>query len=175
MMSRVVRVVAAMSLLATPACYDFDFPLDVKKDVKVDEKLLGTWTCLSTENESDGSRLNLTVTKQDAATTSWLAESVSNDGVKEGTTFEMYGSTLTPGRFLNARDIGEKSDGKWSFIRYSFLLPHVMRIELVNDEPFKNVPKNQAVLRSSIQKRMGDASIFSEYCVCVRSKPKKAN
>ena len=170
-----LRTITALLLLAAPACYEFDFPLDVKREVKVDERLLGSWGCLSSENDADGGRLNLTITKSDATTMSFKADFVSDDDKKEGTTFDVYGSTLAPGRFLNVRDTGEKADGKWSFIRYSLLLPNVLRIELVNDEPFKDLPKNQALLRSAIQKRIGDPSVYSEYCVCVRFKPKTAN
>ena len=155
-----------------PGCYEFDSPLDLKPRVKVDEKLPGPWRCFGTEDSADEAPFILNVEKRNDTTTAWMVESVSGDGSKETSGYEAFGSTVSPGHLLNLRETGEKASGMWTFVRYSFLLPHLMRVELIEDKPFEKVQKNQIALRSAIEKRLNDPTIFTEFCLCVRAKKK---
>lgn len=167
-----VSAVLVIACLGLPACYDFDFPLDATPEVRVDERLLGTWRCLPADEDADVLPLTLRVEKKTGTTMVWATESVESDGKKETGAYEAFGSTLSPGTFLNLREVDEKTSANWTFLRYSFLLPHVMRVELVKDEPFEKIEKSQKATRKAIEKRRNDPAIYSEFCVCLRSKPK---
>ena len=164
-------IAMAVSALAS-GCYEFEFPLDAKPEVIADERLLGGWRCMGLDEDAKEPPFSLHIAKKSGTTTSWAIESVSSDGKVEGSAYEAFGSTLRPGKFLNLREVGEKDPGKWTFLRYSFLLPQIMRVELIKDEPFEKIEKSQKAIRSAIEKRRNDPAIYSEFCICVRSKAK---
>jgi len=162
----VALVVACLSL---PACYDFDFPLDPKPLVPVDARLVGAWRCLGSEAALDDAPGVLRIARRTDTTSRWMFESLSADGAPEKSEYEVHGSTVPGGALLNALDLGAKADGKWNFVRYSFLLPNVLRIQLVNDEPFAEV-KDAATLRREVEKRRDDPAIYADFMICVRPK-----
>ena len=166
---KTLRVVLVVACLWSPACYDFDFPLDPKPQVPVDGRLIGTWRCLGAEEALEDDPGVLRIARRTELTSSWSFESRSADGAPEKSEYEVHGSTVPGGALLNARELGEKANGKWNFVRYSFLLPDVLRIQLVNDEPFEKV-KEAAVLRTQIEKRRNDPAIYSDFMICVRPK-----
>lgn len=84
-----------------------------------------------------------------------------SDGLPEKAEYDVHGSTVKGGALFNARELGEKADGKWNFVRYSFPLPHVLRIQLVDDEPFEKV-MNANDLRQAVEKRVDDPAIYTD-------------
>ena len=163
---RVVLVIASLSL---PACYDFDFPLDPKPVVPVDARLVGAWRCLGSEAALDDAPGVLRIARQTDLTSRWSLESPSADGTPEHSEYDVHGSTVPGGALLNAFDLGKKANGKWNLVRYSFLLPNVLRIQLVNDEPFAKL-KDAGALRREVEKRREDPAIYTDFMVCVRPK-----
>ena len=165
-----IRVAALIACLLLPGCYDFDFPLDPKPEVPTDARLIGTWRCLGAAADPDEGAGTLRVERGSDTVSRWTLEGPSSDGSIDKSEYEVYGSTAAGGSLLNARELGEKANGKWSFVRYSFLLPNVLRVQLVNDEPFEKVKDNAAALRREIEKRKEDPAILSDLLVCVRAK-----
>ncbi len=154
-----------------PACYDFDFPLDPEPRVPVDGRLVGVWRCLSVETDVDEPVALLRIERRTGQVAQWTFETPSTDGSTEKGEFDVHGSTVKGGELLNARET-KKDDGaaKWSFVRYSFLLPGVLRLQVVRDEPFEKVEGQAASLRKEVEKRRDDPTIYSDFCVCVRGK-----
>jgi hypothetical protein len=172
-----LRVVLVLTCLSLPACHDFDFPLDPTPQVEVDARLLGAWKCLGAQSDLNESAGVLRVTRQTDMISRWTLEGPASDGTTEKSEYEAHGSTVKGGALLNVRDLGEnvrdpggKEIGKWSFVRYSFLLPNVLRIQLVNDEPFKEI-KDAKSLRREVERRRNDAAIYADFLICVRPKP----
>jgi hypothetical protein len=166
---RVCMVVACLSL---PACYDFDFPLDPKAQVPVDARLVGAWRCLGSQASLDDDPGVLRIARRTDLTSRWSFESPSADGTTEKSEYDVHASTVPGGALLNALDLGAKANGKWNFVRYSFLLPDVLRIQLVNDEPFARV-KDAKALRDEVEKRRDDPAIYTDFMICVRPKASK--
>ena len=161
-----ILVVACLSL---PACYDFDSPLDSKPEVPLDGRLMGAWRCLGTQGDLEDDPGVLRIARPTELTSRWTFASPSTNGTRDTSEYEVHASTVPGGALLNARELGEKANGKWNFVRYSFLLPDVLRIQLVNDEPFEKV-KDANTLRSEIEKRRDDPAIYTDFMICVRPK-----
>jgi len=166
---KTLRGVLLMSCLSLPACYDFDFPLDPKPQVPVDARLVGAWRCLGTQATLDDPPGVLRIDRRSDLISRWTFESPSANGAAEKGEYEVHASTVPGGALLNAVELGEKANGKWNFVRYSFLLPDVLRIQLVNDEPFEKA-KDAKALRSQIEKRRNDPAIYTDFLICVRPK-----
>jgi hypothetical protein len=165
-----LRIVTAVACLALPACYDFDFPLDPKPQVKVDARLLGTWRCLGAEADLDDAPLVLRVERGGEWTTHWSTRSQSPDD-KDSGEYDVHASTLKGGNLLNALEIKSGEPGKWSFVRYTFLLPHVLRIQLVDEDAFTETAKSNAgALRKELERRGNDPKVYKDFCLCVRVK-----
>jgi hypothetical protein len=164
-------VLLACACLCLPACYDFDFPLDTEPRVPVDGRLVGVWRCLAMETDVDEPVALLRIARRSGQVALWTFETPSTDGSTEKAEFDVHGSTVKGGELLNAREIKESGAAKWSFVRYSFLLPDVLRLQVVKDEPFEKVADKAASLRKEVEKRRGDPTIYSDFCVCVRGKP----
>ncbi len=164
-----MHVVLVIACLSLPACYDFEFPLDQKPQVPVDARLVGVWRCLGVQAALDDDPGVLRIVRRTDTTSRWSLETSSSDGTPEKSDYDAHGSTVPGGALLNALEVGGKANGKWNFVRYTFLLPNVLRIQLVNDEPFAEV-KDAAALRRQVEKRRDDPSIYTDFMICVRPK-----
>ena len=164
-----LRVALIAAGLLLPACYDFDFPLDPRPQVAVDPRLIGTWRCLGAQADSDDAPALLRIERRSEAQAHWTFESLAGDGAPEKSEYDVHASSVQGASLLNALELGEKANGKWNFVRYSFLLPDVLRVQVVNDEPFAEV-KDAAGLRKEVEKRKNDPRIYTDFLVCVRKK-----
>jgi hypothetical protein len=164
------RLALAGVLMGLPlgACYEFDFPLDPKPQVRVDARLIGAWRCLAVSADPDEPSLTLRIEQKSQWITNWWTESRSSDGALEKDGYEAHGSSLKGGALLNVRELGEKADDRWSFVRYTFLLPDVLRLQVVDDEPFAKEKGSANALRRALEKRRNDPVIYGDLCVCVR-------
>lgn len=160
---------AVIGCLSLPACYDFDFPLDAKPQVPVNARLVGTWRCLGVQSDVDEGSGTLRVVRRSDTMTRWTFDSPSSNGSPDKSEYDVHGSTIAGGALLNALELGEKANGKWNFVRYSFLLPDVLRVQVVNDEPFEKVKGNAVSLRQEVEKKRDDPAIYSDFMICVRA------
>ena len=164
-----LRVALIAAGLLLPACYDFDFPLDPRPRVPVDAHLMGSWRCLGAQADSEDAPALLRIERRSEAQARWTFESLAGDGAPEKSEYDVHASSVQGASLLNALELGEKANGKWNFVRYSFLLPDVLRVQVVNDEPFAEV-KDAAALRRQVEKRRDDPSIYTDFMICVRPK-----
>jgi hypothetical protein len=169
---RIVLIAAAG--LSFSACYDFDFPLDPAPRVPVDGRLLGSWRCLAmAEDDIDEPVMPLSISRGTEHVTRWRFAPASNEtgeGAEEVGEYDVHGSTAKGGQFLSAREVKPDGSGDWSFVRYTFLLPDVLRLQVVDDKPFDDVEKDPAKLRKAVEKRRNDPAIYWDFLVCVRTK-----
>ena len=161
---------AVLMGLAFGACYEFDFPLDPKPQVPVDAPLIGAWRCLAASADLDEPPLTLRIEQKSQWIMNWSTESRSSDGVTEKDGYEVHGSSLKGGALLNVRELGERADDRWSFVRYTFLLPYLLRLQVVDDEPFAKEKGSAKALRQALEKRRNDPVIYGDLCVCLRVK-----
>ena len=167
---KALRVLLSVACLSLPACYSFDFPLDPKPQVPVDARLLGAWRCLATQADLDEGPGILRITRQTEFVSKWNFESPAEGGAPEKSDYEVYASTVKGGALLNAREVGEKAETTWSLVRYTFLLPDVLRIQAMHDEPFEKI-KDAKGLRKAVEKRRDDPEIYADFMICVRPAP----
>ena len=165
-----LRAALVVSCLLSPSCYDFEFPLDPKPQLPVDARLLGAWRCLGQQSDLDDPPAVLRIALSTDTVARWSFESPSNDGTLEKSEYDVHASSVPGGALLNAVELGQKSNGRWNLVRYSFLLPSVLRVQLVKDEPFGKA-KDAASLRKEVEKRKDDPAIYSDFLICVRPKP----
>ena len=170
---KTLRAGLVMACLSFAACFEFDFPLDARPQVPVDGRLVGAWRCLGTEADLDDAPGVLRIVRRTDLISRWSFEAPSADGTTEKSEYDVHGSTVPGGSLLNAIELGEKANGKWSFVRYSFLLPDVLRVQLVDDEPFKKI-RDATSLRREIEKRKDDPAIYADFMICVRPKGAKS-
>jgi len=163
---RVFLMVA--SGLCFSACYDFDHPLDPTPRVPVDGRLTGVWRCLAMEKDVDEPVAALTISRRTGQVAHWTFKPATDEALVE---FDVHGSTVKGGQLLNAQETKADGSGKWSFVRYTFLLPDVLRLQVVKDEPFEKVEESATALRKEVEKRRGDPNIYDDFSVCIRVKP----
>jgi hypothetical protein len=166
-----LRIVALLTCLLLPSCYEFDFPLDPLPQVSVDARLLGTWRCLGVEAGLDDAPLVMQVDRKSDQVTHWRARSESADD-KDFGDYDVHASTIKGVGLLNALEVKGDGSGKWSFVRYSLLLPDVLRLQLVDEDSFEKVKASATTLRREVERRKSDPQIYKDFCVCVRVKPK---
>jgi len=164
---KTIRLTAILACLSLAGCYDFDFPLDASPSVPVDPRLLATWRCLATDGGLDDEPAALRITRSSDTVSRWTFFNPSDDTDDKGE-FDVYASTLGGATLLNALEKGEKDHGKWSFVRYTLLTSNILRLELVDDEPFAKEKSDASALRGAIEKRVNDATIYKDFCVCAR-------
>ena len=162
---RILLVVAGGLFFS--ACYDFDFPLDPAPRVPVDGRLVGVWRCLAMEKEVDEPVATLHISRRTEQVAHWTFEPTTGEKGE----FDVHGSTVKGGQLLSAQETREDKSGDWSFVRYTFLLPDVLRLQVVKDEPFEKVEKDAAALRKAVEKRRGDPAIYDDFSICIRVRP----
>ena len=164
-------VLIALAGLSYSACYDFNFPLDPAPRVPLDGRLNGVWRCLAMEKEVDEPVATLRVSPRTAQVARWVFEPASKTEPPENVEFDVHGSAVKGGQLLSAQETKADGTGKWSFVRYTFLLPDVLRLQVVKDEPFEKVDEDAKALRKEVEKRRGDPGIYDDFSICVRTRP----
>jgi len=154
------------STIAIVSCYDFDAPIEPTPKHALDPALLGTWRCLGTDQPPDAKPANFVVTAaRDRVYSIRFAEGDEKPEAYEAHASEVKGHTV-----LNVRDLDPGFPTKpWTFARYSFLLPNVLRVQLVDDDVLKGVEQTPTALRAALERLDGKPELYAEICICVRA------
>src|SRR5687768_4629086 len=123
------------SALMLAGCYDFEAPIDPAPTRPLDPALLGTWRCLAPGPKADETPTTLVFAGADREDVYSL---VSTEGGKTRSGFEAHGSEVVGHTLLNVFDPNASSH-PWMFIRYSFLMSNVLRLEVVDDDSLADV------------------------------------
>jgi hypothetical protein len=162
------RLVAGAALLSCTvvlgSCY-FDAPIDPTPKHALDPALVGTWRCLAVDDKPDAKPVNFVVTPaRDLVYSIRFDDGEGTPDIYEGHASEVKGHTV-----LNVRDLDPRYTKPWAFARYTFLLPSVLRVQLVNDEALEGVEHTSPSLRAALERLDGRADLYGDYCVCVRT------
>ncbi len=170
MQAFVRRTSALMAVALLSGCYESDFPLDPAPQIGVDAALVGTWRCLPLDGGADEQPATVVVQSDGARqySVTW------REGDKDPDRYRAYLSSVRVARLLNVQWLKEgKSDNAWAFMRYSFLRPGVLYLQVVNKDALKNIEKSPAALRRAIERLEKGSSLFVDFCACVRAKDGK--
>jgi hypothetical protein len=153
--------------LALGGCYDFGAPIDVAPRLALDPALLGTWRCLPSDPAPDATPANFVVARARDLVYSIALQEKDEDPDR----YEAHASGVGGRTVLNVRDLDPKAQAKpWSFARYTFLLPDVLRVELVSDEALKGVEHSPGSLRAALERPEARPELYVDFCVCVRAR-----
>jgi hypothetical protein len=154
----------ATSALALAGCYGFEVPIDPAATSPLDPALLGTWRCLAPGSGADEKPLAVAFDRADRDD----AYSIVLDELKSSPArLEAHGSEVAGHTVLNVLDPTATSR-PWTFVRYSFLMPDVLRLELVEDAGLADVEPTSWSLREALERRDGSDGLYADFCVCVR-------
>ena len=152
--------------VAVGGCVFFDSPIDLTPQLGVDAALLGTWRGLPSDPDADAEPANFVVTVARDRVYAITFEEKDEEPHR----YEAHASEIGTQVILNVRDLDTRfPDKPWAFARYSFLLPNVVRVELVDDESLKEVEQSPATLRNAIERLDGSAGLYADFCICVRA------
>jgi hypothetical protein len=152
-------------MLGLGGCYDFESPLDATPQISRDEALVGRWRCLPAKPGSTDQPVTIGVSPTGDRE---YAVTLADDG-KPPEHFSGYASAVSGSTVLNLRDPDPNSANRtWRLVRYSFLLPDVVRFELVNEEPFRSVEASPAALRSELERLAHQPGVYEDLGICVR-------
>jgi hypothetical protein len=155
--------------LMLTACYDFEAPIDPAPTLPLDPALLGTWHCLA-PGQGDEKPMTLAFA---AAEREDVYSIVAGEGSEAPDRYEAHGSEVVGHTLLNVFD--PKAPGQaWNLVRYSFLMPQVLRLEIVDDRPLADVEPTSWALREALERRDGSDGLYDDFCVCVRVKTDEA-
>ena len=177
----VLAFVAALGLLPLAACIDdFPVPLDPGPKEKLDQGLIGTWSCMAVEPkvpsdlvikpEDEDARLVLKF--EDSSP--WY--SIRTVGLDKGEdqNWDAYPSKLGGLTVLNAwpRVEGPKAPRKEvTLLSYAWLSPTLFQFNLIDPDPLKGSALSPAsALRKTLQARRSDRAVFTPWIVCARAK-----
>ncbi len=160
---RLVLLVVAIGLIG---CFETDFPLDATPQVNLDPGLLGTWRCLPADLHPDTEAANFVVTPA----TERVYAIAFQETDAEPAQYKAYLSQLQESTVLNVKDLDPSGPAKpWVYVRYSFLRPDVLEIEIASDTLLKDVERTPAAVRRALEQLRDDPELYDSYCVCLRA------
>jgi len=72
---------------------------------------------------------------------------------------------------LNVRDLDSKLPSRpWLFARYSFPLPNVLRVQIVQEDLFKSAEQTPAGYRRVLEGPAAESSSYEDYAVCIKAR-----
>ena len=147
-------------------CYEFESPLDATPQIPRDEALVGQWRCLYAKPSPTAEARTIGISQEGDRGYAFTPE---RDG-KQPEHLSGYASVVSGSTILNLRNSDQDSTTKkWTLVRYSFLLPDVVRFQLVNDESFRDFQSSSAVLRTALERRALQPGVYEDLFICVRS------
>jgi hypothetical protein len=147
-------------------CYDFEAPIDPAPTIPLDPALLGTWLCLAPGQGADEKPMTLAFAAADREDVYAIAAAEGSEGADR---YEAHGSEVVGHTVLNVFD-PTATGQPWNLVRYSFLMPQVLRLEVVDDRPLADVEPTSWALREALERRDGNDGLYDDFCVCVRVK-----
>jgi hypothetical protein len=153
-----------VALLEMTGCLS-TFPLEPAPGKDVDPNLPGVWRCLPSEEDAMADVATLTIRDATDRTYTVTFEVKGDDTSR----FDAYATQVGDTTLVNLRELGSGTS-PWDYARYSFLLPNVLQVRVVQDTLFKDVERTPAAFREAIRRHLEDPALYGDFCVCVRAK-----
>lgn len=158
---------ALIAMALTGGCYESDVPLDPAPRLEVEEGWLGTWRCLPFNADAD--EHPATIVAKRAADRRY--DIAWHEGEKPPDRYEAFASAVGEARLLNVQEVkADGGTGKWVFVRPTLFRPDVLQLQIVNEGALKDVEKSAPAVRAAIERQVSSATLFIDFCVCVRAK-----
>lgn len=166
--SRAGRVAIAAVFLALPACKDYDsaVPLGPASEGVIEARLLGSWTCVGTEEDARPGVLVFTQFDE----TQYYVRSEGEGG--QPSQLRAYSSLVGEQPFLNLQELRESAnDGErgWVFIQYELAEDGGLRLHLVAPDVFEDHDDSTEAVRQTLEARLGDPEALVEGLTCTRT------
>ena len=119
-------------VLSLWGCYESSFPLGPPEAGNLDAAILGTWRCVQ-GGEKETKSFLITVMPFDERQ---YYVGLDIEGEK-AIHYRAFSSAIKGTTLLNLQELDPKtvtSERKWIFVRYTFLRPNILQVELVKDE-----------------------------------------
>lgn len=159
-------VLAVAVVLTTTACLS-KFPLDDTPQHDIDPQLVGVWRCLPSNEDATEEAATLTVRRATQRTYAISFEAKGDDTER----YDGYPSQVGNVTFVNVREVGaHPSAAPWDYARYSFLLPNVLQLRIVEDKILKDTPSSPAEFREALAHHLDDPALYADFSICVRAR-----
>jgi hypothetical protein len=166
-MSRNAALSALMLATAlSSGCYEMDVPLGPAATAIIDPRLVGRWRCVTPEKNMDAA-MTLTVSRHDEHQYAVSLASPGEDTLR----YRGHGTDVGGTTVVNLQELKPGRDpaaSRFNFARSTFLKPNILEVEVLNDDPFKNVPNTAEAARKVIEASLKTPGLFEHYCVCSR-------
>jgi hypothetical protein len=176
----VVRVAQALLQTVGTAgvlvmCFGYsESPIDATPQVDLEAKLLGTWRCLPPDARPDIDPWIFAVSQARDRVYGIRAESKD----QAPRLLEAYPSLINgrPLLNVNVHELDQQTAclAPWTFVRYAFLSPDVLRIRYVKADALRGVEQTPSALRRVVERIDGDTASYAEGPLCVRTGPTSA-
>jgi hypothetical protein len=157
---RLITACAVVASLGQIACYDSASPIDPTPGVNVDAALLGAWRCVPEGGKVSDEAATMTVAQ--------LQPRVYRV-VFDGDDYEGYSSEVNGTTIANLKTLKSGQAKPWSFVRYSFLRPRVLHLEVIADKAIDDDHPPPS-LRKGLEGL--SSSGYEDFAVCVRAAEK---
>ena len=158
----------AWAALAVTGCLS-TFPLEPAPAKPVDPKLTGVWRCLPSDEDATAEVATLTIRRATDRTYAVTFQAKDEDASR----YDAYATKIGRATFVNLRDL-DAEGAPWDYARYSFLLPDVLQVRMVQETLLRNVERTPASFREAIRLHLDDPALYGDFCVCVRAKEKES-
>jgi hypothetical protein len=159
------RTATGVEYYAAIGCYNSEVPLDQAPQASIDRALVGAWRCLPFEAGADAEAATVTVGRE----TDLVYAITLQEGQKDAERYQAHASLLKGTTLLNVKDLDPRLPAKpWNLIRYSFLLPDVLQVQVVGEKLLGGVGASPVSLRQELERLSGRRDLFQELMVCVR-------
>jgi hypothetical protein len=156
-----VRLATAVLVVALPGCLS-STPIAPGAPEPVDVGLLGTWRCVSPDDEATSI---LVVTRKDPTTYSGTL--AGEDENPSG--FEAYLVGRGSARLANVKDTETTSDEAWTLLRPTLYRPDLLYLEMLDHEKYKAHGKDLGAMLKDPRRR---DTLFGAFCTCVKVRAK---
>jgi hypothetical protein len=153
-----------IALLAMTGCLSA-FPLEPAPVKDIDARLTGVWRCLPSDEDATAEAATLTIRRATDRTYAITFEAKGDDTSR----YDAYPTDVGGTTILNVKDLGSGTT-PWDYARYSFLLPNVLQVRVVQDGLLKEVERTPAAFRDAIRRHLEDPALYGDFCVCVRAR-----
>jgi hypothetical protein len=165
--SRAGRAAIAAMVVALSACKDYDsaFPLGPASEGVIEPRLLGSWTCVGTEEDA---RPGVLVFTQFDETQYYVR---SEGEGEQPSHLRAYSSLVGERPFFNLqelRDGGIDAERGWVFMQYELAEDGGLRLHLVAPDVFEGHDDSTESVRQALEAQLGDPEALIDGLTCTR-------
>jgi hypothetical protein len=154
--------VTLVACVASTGCLSgFKHPLGPVRQSFIDEPLLGSWVCRSS---NDPKPVDVTFTDFDGR--QYLVQ--SDDDKAEPYSHRVLATHVENSTFLSLRAIAPKAEDDWTVLEYAFDDANHLSLKIVDPQPFEDVIDDPAAVRDRLAGSLDDPEVIQDLLSCTR-------